>query len=179
MARNVEIKARVADPGAMRRRVAALADGPPETLEQRDTFFRIAAGRLKLRAIAGGRAELIFYERADTPEAALSHYERVAVPDAGALRDILVVALGLRGEVVKRRLVFHAGRTRIHLDEVRGLGSFLELEVVLEGGDAVEDAQSEAARLMRALGIEPSALVAEAYVDLLGRDAAGPARAAK
>ena len=179
MARNVEIKARVADPEATRRRIAAVADGPPETLDQLDTFFRVAAGRLKLREIAGGRAELIFYQRADTPDPVESRYERVTVTDAPALRGLLAAALGVRGEVAKRRLLYHAGGTRIHLDEVRDLGWFLELEVVLRDGDPVGAAREEAARVMAALGVEPSALVAEAYVDLLGRDANDPARAPK
>ncbi len=170
MARNVEIKARVADPGATWRRIEALADGPPETLEQRDTFFRIAAGRLKLREIAGRPAELIFYERADTPDPVESHYERVAVSDAPALRGLLAAALGAGGEVVKRRLLFHTGRTRIHLDDVQRLGWFLELEVQLADGEAPETGKGEAARIMAALAVEPSALVSEAYVDLLARN---------
>ncbi len=174
MARNVEIKARLADPAATRCRVEALADGPPETLEQMDTFFRVAAGRLKLRETIGGRAELIFYERADDPEPKESRYERVPVVNAPALRDMLAAALGVRGEVVKRRLLYRAGRTRIHLDDVRDLGAFLELEVELRDGDTVEGGKDEAVRLLRSLDLAPDALVPQAYVDLPGRIAGVP-----
>lgn len=178
MARNVEIKARLADPAATRRRMEALADGPPETLEQKDTFFRVAVGRLKVREMAG-RAELIYYERPDDPDPVESRYERVTVANGPELRALLAAALGVRGEVVKRRLLFHAGRTRIHLDDVRGLGAFLELEVVLGEQDRIEDGKAEAGRIMRALGIGSASLVAEAYVDLLGLVASGdPATAA-
>lgn len=168
MARNVEIKARLSDPGATRRRAEALADGPGAVLEQTDTFFGVAAGRLKLRQTAGS-GELIFYLRADDPDPKESRYERVTVADAPALRDLLAAALGVRGEVVKRRVLLRSGRTRIHLDEVRGLGAFLELEVELRDADSVQAGKDEARRLMQALGVEAAALVPEAYVDLLAR----------
>ncbi len=173
MARNVEIKARLSDPATTRRRVEALADGPAEVVEQSDTFFRVAAGRLKLRETGGGRAELIWYERPDDPDPVESRYEVVPVADGPALRGLLARSLGVRGEVVKRRTLFHAGRTRIHLDDVLGLGAFLELEVELGDGDTVEEGKQEADRLLRALGIDTASLVAEAYVDLFDR-IAGP-----
>ena len=89
--------------------------------------------------------------------------------DAAALRDLLAAALGVAGRVVKRRLVYRVGRTRIHLDEVRDLGSFLELEVELAHGEPADLGVREAKRLMSMLKIGAEALVAEAYVDLLTR----------
>ncbi len=169
MARNVEIKARLVDPEAARRRVESLTDGPPEILEQRDTFFRVARGRLKLRETAGGRSELIYYERPDDPDPVESHYEVVPIANGPALRELLARSLGVRGEVVKRRTLFHAKRTRIQLDDVPGLGAFLELEVELGDRDTVEEGKQEAGRLLRALGIDTASLVAEAYVDLFDR----------
>ncbi len=171
MARNVEIKARLRDLEATRRAVAALADGPPEQLEQRDTFFRVDGGRLKLREIAGTRAELIWYRRPDAPGPTESHFETARVADADACRALLAAALGVRGEVRKHRLVYHIGRTRVHLDEVQDLGSFLELEVQMAAAESAAAGAAEAARLMAALGVEESALVPEAYVDLLERRA--------
>jgi predicted adenylyl cyclase CyaB len=166
MPRNVEIKARLSDADATRL-VAAAADGPPTTLHQTDTFFRVAAGRLKLREFADGTAELIHYARPDTTAPAASRYAKAAVPDGAPLRDLLTAALGLRGRVVKRRLLFRVGRTRVHLDEVEGLGAFLELEVEMAEGESEAAGAEEAQRLMREFGIPESALVAEAYVDLL------------
>ncbi|KPJ88920.1 MAG: hypothetical protein AMS18_12975 [Gemmatimonas sp. SG8_17] len=167
MARNVEIKARINDLERMRRLVAELADRGPETLEQTDTFFPVQVGRLKLREFADESAELIYYRRPDATEPTESQYERAAIADPNALRDLLTAALGVCGQVVKHRLVYWVGRTRVHLDEVRDLGNFLELEVVLDDTEPSDVGVAEARRLMSAFGIHEDALVAGAYVDQL------------
>ena len=170
MARNVEIKARLSDPAATRRLVERAAGGPPRTLVQADTFFRVERGRLKLREMPGGASELIYYERDDRSGPKESRFTRVAVPDAPALRSLLASALGERGRVEKLRLLYRVGRTRIHLDRVAGLGDFLELEVELGPDETVEAGAEEARSLMARLGVGVDALVPEAYVDLLDRD---------
>jgi predicted adenylyl cyclase CyaB len=167
MPRNVEIKARLTDLTATRRFVAGAADHGPEPLSQTDTFFAVPSGRLKLREFSDRPAELIFYRRPDTPGPSPSEWAKVAVPDAEAMRELLASALGVRGQVVKQRSLFFVGRTRVHLDEVRDLGDFLELEVVLEDGEEVSAGIEEADRLLRLFGVPESALVPEAYVDLL------------
>jgi len=169
-ARNVEIKARVADPAALRARVAALAGirGVQERpFGQRDTFFVVARGRLKLRRFDDGTGELIFYERDDVRGPRTSAYSIAPCPDAAAMESVLTRALGVRGIVEKRRELFMAGRTRIHLDAVRGLGHFLELEVVLAHGESAADGEREARDLLDQLGVDGAALVASAYIDLL------------
>jgi adenylate cyclase class IV len=75
----------------------------------------------------------------------------------------------VRGQVRTRREVFIVGRTRVHLDEVERLGSFVELEVVLEDGEPSQAGEADAQALMRALGLAPGALVPDAYIDLLER----------
>ena len=167
MARNVEIKARIADLVVTRRLVAGAADRGPELLSQTDAFFPVPAGRLKLRECSGRPAELIYYRRPDTPGPSESVWAKVTVPHAPALREVLGAALGVRGQVTKRRTLFWVGRTRVHLDEVKDLGDFLELEVVLEDGEAVSAGIEEAQRLLRLFGIPDDALVPEAYIDLL------------
>lgn len=172
-ARNVEIKARVADLAALRARVAALVEASPSRLPlptiigQRDTFFTVTRGRLKLRRFDDGAGELIFYERDDTRGPKTSAYSIAACPDAAALEAVLARALGVRGIVEKRRELLMVGRTRIHLDDVRGLGHFLELEVVLADGEPVADGEREAHDLLDKLGVDAPALVAAAYIDLL------------
>lgn len=175
MARNVEIKARVTDPAALRARALALADGAPVEIAQDDTFFACPNGRLKLRAFGlgegqvpvGGPAELIFYRRTDQTGPKTSFYRRTPTADPDGLREALTLAWGATGRVRKRRTLLMAGRTRIHLDRVEGLGDFVELEVVLAEGEAAEVGEREALALMARLGIEAAVLVETAYVDLL------------
>jgi predicted adenylyl cyclase CyaB len=83
------------------------------------------------------------------------------------MRQALTHALGTVGRVRKRRRVYFVGQTRVHLDEVQGLGSFLELEVVLAPAQSVEQGQLVAHDLLAALGVADTDLVAGAYVDLL------------
>ena len=166
MARNIEIKARIASVEAVLARAASIADGAPVVIDQDDTFFAVAHGRLKLRRFADGSAELIQYHRDDRADAKASDYVRVPVADADALAEALTRACGTRGRVRKRRLLLMAGQTRIHLDRVDGLGDFLELEVVLRDGQSDADGTAIAERLMAALAIAPEDRLAGAYLDL-------------
>jgi len=174
MPANVEIKARAADIGRQREMAAALSDAPPEVILQEDFFFRAPGGRLKLRVLGPRRGELIYYHREDRPDPKPSEYFIAATDSPDSLRRVLEKALGPCGTVRKVRTLYRSGRTRIHLDEVEGLGSFIELEVVLGPGEGVEKGIEEARRLSFRLGIEQDHLVDRAYVDLLGESAAGP-----
>ncbi len=165
---NAEIKARVDDLEVLRRRVRSLGAVWKGSCVQEDTFFRGRLGRLKLR-VAEKSAELIHYEREDREGPKSSHYEVCAISDPEGLRRVLAASLGVRGVVRKRRELFLLERTRIHLDEVEGLGSFLELEVMLGEGEAVEDGERTAVSILRRLTITENALVSGAYIDLLER----------
>jgi adenylate cyclase class IV len=167
MARNIEIKARIGDLAPIRQKAAMLASGPAEVLEQTDTFFVVPRGRLKVRAFADGSGELISYDRADQHGPRPSHYSRVRCQDATALCNALSRVLSIRGTVEKQREVILVGRTRIHLDRVARLGSFLEIEVVLADGEPEDVGRREAEELLRALEIPSAALVAHPYIDLI------------
>ena len=80
---------------------------------------------------------------------------------------MLADAIGVRGVVRKRRRLYTRGQTRIHADRVERLGSFMELEVVLEPGQTPEEGRSVAEELMASLEVEPEQLIDVAYVDLL------------
>ncbi len=131
MARNIEIKARARDFARQSRLAAEIATAGPELLEQHDTFFRVPHGRLKLRLLGEGRGELIAYERADSQGPKTSEYQIFPTEQPALLEQVLTKSLGVCGVVAKKRTVYFHGPTRIHLDEVAGLGQFLELEVVL------------------------------------------------
>jgi predicted adenylyl cyclase CyaB len=167
MARNIEIKARVADPEELRARIAMLAGSDAERLIQRDTFFEVPSGRLKLREFSDRSAELIFYERSNQAGPRRSSYTRSAVPEPASMSELLGRLFPVKAVVRKKREVWLHGPTRIHLDEVEGLGSFVELEVVLGENESDADGERIAAELMSVLGIRPESLVGSAYVDLL------------
>jgi adenylate cyclase len=167
MARNVELKARVTDLATVEMRARELADRGPFELKQDDTFFACASGRLKLRELAPDQGELIFYRRADVAGPKLSEYTIALTPTPAVMRDTLASALGVIGRVRKRRRLYLAGATRIHLDEVEGLGSFLELEVVLDDAESVAEGEATARELLSRLGVGAAGLVAGAYLDLL------------
>ena len=167
MPRNVEIKARLRDPKAVEERAARLSDGPKQLLDQEDTFFHAPAGRLKLRVVPNRPGELIFYRRDDAAGPKMSEYYIHRTQDPATLRDLLARACGVRAVVRKRRTLYLIGRTRVHLDEVEGLGAFLELEVILEDGETGEEGEAVANDLLKRLGVPPEDRVAGAYVDLL------------
>jgi len=167
VARNIEIKARIGDLDAVRARALSVASGASEHLEQRDTFFVVPDGRLKVREFADGSGELIAYHRRDDSGPKESRYTRCRVERARDLVEALAMVLAVRGVVAKRREVFMVDRTRVHLDQVERLGSFVELEVVLAGEEDAGIGERVARELLDALAIPPSALVAGAYIDLL------------
>ena len=167
MAQNVEIKARVIDPVIFRKSAAELTGSHGEVIQQTDTFFCAPHGRLKLRDFGDGRGELIRYHRPDANGPKISNYAISETPDPEGLALLLAVALGVQGIVKKKRTLFMAGRTRIHLDEVQNLGWFMELEVVLAEGESAEEGEIETHRLMKQLGIGETDLVQGAYLDLI------------
>ena len=167
MPANIEIKARVVDRDALIERSALLAASPRVDIEQDDTFFRCSAGRLKLRTLREDLGELIFYQRPDDTGPRASFYTATTTRDPDGLRETLTLAYGSAGRVRKHRVLFLAGRTRIHLDRVEDLGDFIELEVAIDDPTDTDAATNEAESIMAALGIEPTQLVSTAYVDLL------------
>ena len=166
MPKNIEIKARLADFARTLELARQITGSKPEMIVQEDIFFHCSTGRLKLRVFADKSAELIAYQRDDQHGPKNSDYVITPVADADSMREALQRSLGERAIVRKRRRLFLSGRTRIHLDQVQGLGDFLELEVVMNPGEPAAQGVQEADELMAALEISPEALIEVAYVDL-------------
>lgn len=167
--RNLEIKARVASLSAVRaglNRLPGAARRP--AVRQADWYFRVPKGRLKLRVVGSGPVgELIFYVRPDTASARTSEFQVLPVSDTAGTRALLDSMFGLRVCVRKRREVWIYKNARIHLDQVDGLGRFLEIEVCVTRGAA--QARALMMTLRSALGIEDAAPIAGSYSDMLGR----------
>lgn len=169
MPRNIEIKARVADLDAVRALVVGLGAVPHVVEIQTDRYYALDAGRrLKLRTIEGGRAELIDYARPEASGVRASDYTVAPVRDG----DACAVPSGEPLVVVrKRREVLLIDNVRVHLDRVDGLGTFLELEAVVDAthDDAVCHAQ--VARILAALRLGDADLIRASYADLMSQSA--------
>lgn len=167
MPSNIEIKARVGDLGTVRALVEPISDGPSELLDQEDTFFAVPEGRLKLRILGEHNAELIYYQRPDSTGPKTSNYLIAPTSAPEVLKSILASALPVVGVVRKRRWLYLVGQTCVHLDDVGGLGTFVELEVVLRPDQTEEGGVAIARELMERLGITGQQLIGGAYIDLL------------
>lgn len=167
MPSNIEIKAHARDFDEIRRRAGALSESPVRILRQEDTFFHTSQGRLKLRVLAADQGELIYYTRPDQEGPKRSDYHISRTPDPENLKRVLELAYGVRGTVRKTRYLYLVGQTRVHLDEVEGLGRFMELEVVMLEGQSDAEGRAIAEDLMTRLGVESRDLIEGAYLDLL------------
>jgi len=113
------------------------------------------------------KGELIWYERENTTGPKQSAYTITQVPDADGMVRVLEKGLGIVGVVKKRRTLVLVGQTRVHIDQVEGLGDYLELEVVLRDDQPLSLGQEIAQNLMSSLGVQEKDLVDVAYIDLL------------
>jgi adenylate cyclase class IV len=165
---SIELKARHGDLRAAAAEAERVGARGPVVEHQTDTYFRVPNGRLKLREIDGQPAVLIWYDRPDRGDARTSAYQLVPVPDPAGLRQALAGALTVRGTVKKRRTIYLWHNVRIHLDEVDGLGTFLEFEAVLSPGEDEATARRRLEELCRVLAVRPEDQLAPSYADLLG-----------
>lgn len=169
--RNVELKARDPEPERTLRAALALGARDHGVLRQRDTYFAARDGRLKLREETApdgtARAQLIAYDRADEAAARLSAYHLVDVGDPAALTAALHAAHGISVVVDKRRRLLLADAVRIHLDEVAGLGAFVELEAIAAADSDLAREHERLAGLREALGITDARVTPHGYAALL------------
>lgn len=164
---NVEIKAVVSDLAQLRKRVSKISGGPGKDSYQDDTFFCVPHGRLKLRISSTARPQLIYYHRPDLPSPKPSHYIISNIAQPSSMRAVLAESLGVIGQVRKHRTMFMIDNTRVHLDQVEGLGTYLEFEVMLSQSQSVDEGKQIALALMNKLGVDLATLVKGAYLDLL------------
>ena len=167
MPANIEIKARVNDFEGLQRIAEKISDIPCQVIPQEDTFFNCPHGRLKLRILASDRGQVIFYQRQDISGPKHSEYKIYETTNPAGLKLILAEAYGVRGVVSKVRYLYLVGQTRIHMDDVQGLGKFMELEVVLKPGQTDGEGRAVAKHLMDELGVQQEDLLDSAYMDMI------------
>jgi adenylate cyclase class IV len=172
--RNLEAKFRLHDLDSARTLAERLGYVWQGSFVQRDTFFRTARGKLKLRE-QPPQAWLIDYDRGEASGLMLSRYEIAPVLDAERTRGILARTLGVLAEVRKSRELLLRGNVRLHLDRVESLGAFGEIEAVLsDRGDENTRAELDVARsdvnlLLEILRVGADALVNVSYFELMMR----------
>jgi predicted adenylyl cyclase CyaB len=171
--RNLEFKARLSETRTVLARAREMGADLWGDLRQTDAYFAVGRGRLKLRETAGFQAELIYYQREENGAGRPSDYEIAHSADAEALRSVLSHALGVLATVKKRRTLLVLDSTRIHLDNVEGLGSFIELETPVRQDEA--EAQVRIDALVSALGFDWNDCVRASYLDLVLEQQEAPA----
>lgn len=164
---NIEIKARCSNPTAIRNWLQSNNADYRGLDRQIDTYFQVPNGRLKLRE---GTIEcaLIHYDRPNQTgpkHSTIRYYQPQASTD---LKQTLIAALGLLVVVDKQRHIYFIDNVKFHVDEVKGLGAFVEIEAIDSSGDlGLEHLQTQCAHYQQALGIAQDDLVAVSYSDLL------------
>ena len=162
---NFEFKAHLHDEAYVRTTLKRLRARFLGTDRQVDTYFRVPSGRLKVRE---GRLEnsLIHYRRTNTARARRSTVEMMLLPRRNSVRAILSAALGVLAVVDKRREIYFVGNVKIHLDRVRGLGTFLEVEAMTRSGD-IKKVRAQAVKFQKLFAISPQDIVPQSYSDLI------------
>ena len=165
--RLVELKARIDSREETERRLRAAGASYESTLHQRDLYFRGVRGRLKLRLQRPGEDQLVWYDRVNLASTKESQIVLCALPADHGLEAVLTAAFGVRVVVSKVRRVFSWNGTRVHVDDVKDLGSFLEFERPVEPEATTVSAHAELRAMLAQLGIGETALESGSYSDLL------------
>ena len=164
---NVEIKARCSDPDSIEKILREKGADFRGTDHQVDTYFNVAKGRMKLRE---GNIEnaLIFYERNNQAGPKISNVILHKTSSGGTLKPILEKSLGVLTVVDKTRKIFFIDHVKFHIDDVKGLGNFVEIEAIdLKGILGKEQLQKDCEYFMAELGIRQEDLESRSYSDLL------------
>lgn len=161
---NLELKARVQSRSGAESQARAAGARECGILRQTDTYFNVPKGRLKMREISGTGAELIQYERNEDSNERWSTYRTIPVADPEPLKQTLTEALGIRVVVRKERTLFLHRGARIHVDDVEGIGSFVEFEVPSPGS---EDPKALMRELRKIFDINEELVEKGSYSDLI------------
>lgn len=172
---NVEYKCELRDTALATAILRRLGAAHIARIEQRDTYFRVADCRLKRReAKVNGRpepVEYIRYERADIAQSRISRYAILSETDALARYGTSVLPVMAVVEKIRELWMFDS--VRVHLDEVVGLGSFLEFEAIVTPRQNVARCHARVAELKQALLPAIGEGISRSYSDMVGGEGTG------
>ncbi|MEM3875505.1 MAG: class IV adenylate cyclase [Candidatus Micrarchaeaceae archaeon] len=137
-------------------------------LHQVDTYYNSMFGRLKLREINNSAYELIFYLRPDELTRKISNYYIFDLKKESikTLKYRFAKTFGKLVIVEKNRDLWLYKNTRIHLDQVKTLGTFLELETVV-GNKSIKYSIQEFNEIVKKLNLSKYKKEKKSYSDLL------------
>jgi adenylate cyclase, class 2 len=164
---NVEIKARCPDPTFIRSYLLGHNADFKGIDEQTDTYFHTANGRLKLRE---GNIEnnLIYYERDNQAGPKNSHFKLIKVEDAAGLKEALEKSMGIKVVVKKKREIYFINNVKFHIDEVPGLGAFMEIEASNKNAPlSQEELKKQCDFYLGEFRIKEEDLIENSYSDML------------
>lgn len=164
---NIEIKARTNNAGFVREYLQHAGAEFKGTDNQSDTYFNVLNGRLKLRE---GNIEnnLIYYERNNQAGPKSSHFNLVNITDASGLKKVLEKSVGIKVTVKKKREIYYIKNVKFHIDEVEGLGAFIEIEAGNILADlSKEQLQQQCDFYISELKIKDEDLLSVSYSDML------------
>ncbi|RPI05378.1 MAG: CYTH domain-containing protein [Ignavibacteriae bacterium] len=167
MPQNLELKARVSSLSEALHIAHRLHAREKGTLQQRDIYYQVPRGRLKLRILNKRSAEMIYYTRPDKRGGRYSQYLVVPVKNAALTNVLCSSAFGQKVIVTKKRRLLIYKNSRIHLDQVRGLGIFIEFEVLVKNGK--QQAQKLLKKLCKEFAIIQTGIIGDSYSDMLIR----------
>lgn len=165
--KNLEIKAHCRNLKAAEKIVRSLNADYLCSCFQRDTYYKVSRGNLKLRETNSGEDVLIFYKRRRTASPKLCEYILYSAENSNGLKTFLAEALGETVVVEKIRKIYLYKNVRIHLDKVKKLGDFIEFEAVLSEKKRYEESQKTVELLMKKLTIEKNDLIKGSYSEML------------
>ena len=164
---NIEIKARSNNHDAIRE-ILKLKNADFKGIDhQIDTYFKINNGRLKLRE---GNIEnhLIYYQRENKEGPKQSDVILFKSDPKSSLKEILTKSLGVLVMIDKKREIYFIDNVKFHLDVVKDLGTFVEIEAIDKTGTIGKDKLSEQCQFFLDLfKIPKEDLVSVSYSDLL------------
>jgi predicted adenylyl cyclase CyaB len=164
---NVEIKARCTDPDFIRTYLQNNNADYKGTDEQTDTYFNVPQGRLKLRE---GIIEnnLIYYERNDQAGPKDSNFLLIKINNPIELKEALARSIGVKVIVKKKREIYYIANVKLHIDEVPGLGSFVEIEAGnLLADISREELEQQCSFYVKEFGVKEKDLIVGSYSDML------------
>lgn len=164
---NVEIKASCHNPAQVKATLEADGADFKGIDHQIDTYFKVPRGRLKLRE---GNIEgaLIHYDRPDQEGPKQSDVTLFPTSTGSGLKEVLTKGLEILAVVDKKRAIYFIDNVKFHLDEVKELGSFVEIEAIdTTGKIGRQKLQDQCDYYINRLGIFSDDLLNNSYSDML------------